>query len=370
MLSGETVRIAICNSRRRWGGASSMAALLARGLRRRGHDVVVFCGPGSDLWRELQPELPCEPILRGPDFPFPGIAACARALQRHGTQAALCAVPKDLRLVGPAARLRRVPLVMRRVSGAPFGGSPLARLLDRAPDHYVANSQATRRAMVGSAPWLRADAVSVVHNGVDVEAIAAAAPAELGLPPHARVVGFMGRLDPEKGALDLGAAWRSIVRRVPTAHLVIAGSGSEERELQARLRDSPQVRLLGFRRDIASLLRAFDVLAVPSHSEAFGLSAAEAMAAGVPVVATRVGGLPEVVEDGVQGLLVPPGAPQALADAVVALLEDEARRRRMGAEGERRARACFGQERAIDGYEAVLRRVVARGAGGVRTGIA
>jgi glycosyltransferase involved in cell wall biosynthesis len=231
-------------------------------------------------------------------------------------------------------------------------------------DRYVANSQATKRVMLESAPWLDESRVALIYNGIDADRFAAATPAGLDLPEGSFTVGYVGRLDPEKGADLVPDAWARIADALPDAHLVIAGAGKSEREMRARLGDSPRVRWPGFRRDVAELMNALDLLIVPSRSEAFGLAAAEAMACGVPVVAARVGGLPEVVIDGEQGVLVPPEDPAALAKAVIALARDPERRAAMGRAGRERVRAAFSLERTLDGYEALLEEMIARKRGG------
>lgn len=355
------MRIVISNPRRSWGGASTMAAGLARGLRGRGHEVVVFCRPGSPLHRELRGELPCEPILEGMDFSPRAVWRCVRALRRHRTQVVVSATSKDLRLTAPAARLLGVPLIVRMVAAVPFRD----RLQDRffygwMPEHFVANSAATREVMLASAPWLADADITMIHNGIEVETYASAVPAELGLPPGAVAIGFVGRLAAEKGLPDLAAAWKRVAEAVPGAHLLIAGTGEREAELRQRLAGAPRVHWLGFRRDIPSIMRVLDLLVLPSHSEAFGLAAAEAMAAGTPVVATRVGGLTELLADDEGGCLVPPHAPEALARAIIGLAADPGLRRRIGQAGQQRVRRCFSHERAVEGYEALLNRVVNR----------
>jgi glycosyltransferase involved in cell wall biosynthesis len=107
------------------------------------------------------------------------------------------------------------------------------------------------------------------------------------------------------------------------------------------------------------ILRAFDLVVVPSRTESFGNAAAEAMAAGRAVVATDVDGLPELIRDGVEGLLVPARAPLPLAEAIIALGSDPERRATLGAAGERRIRAAFGRTAMIDGYEALIDRLIA-----------
>lgn len=195
----------------------------------------------------------------------------------------------------------------------------------------------------------------MIHNAIDTALYERAVPADLGLPSGAVAVGFVGRLVTEKGLSDLAEAWHRIAAEIPEAHLLVAGMGSGEAELRARLDGVLRVHWLGFRRDVPELVKAFDVLVVPSWCEPFGLVAVEAMAAGTPVVATRAGGLAEVLVDGIHGYFVPPRDPAALAQRVMDLVRDSERRRRMGVAGVARARVHFSIERMIDEYERVPR---------------
>lgn len=355
------MRIVVSNPRRGWGGVSSMAMTLARGLQRKGHDVLVLCRPGSPFHDAAKAEFDVRPVLIGADFPVVAIPRVMRAMRTHRTEVVVSPLPKDLQMTGIAAKLLRVPVVSRRVDFFPWGRLPYPRLLDRIPVHYIANSEATRRFMLENAAWLSPDRVSVVFNAVDVARFEAASPADLGLPDGALAIGFVGRLIERKGLPEIAQAWHRVARQVPRAHLVIAGSGGWEEELRRRLDGAPRVHWLGFRQDAPELMKAFDLLLAPSWEEPFGIVAVEAMAAGTPVIAADAGGFAEFLEDGVQGRLVPPRDAEALERALVELAQDRAGRERMGAAGHARARRDFSMERVVDEYEAVLARVVGIG---------
>jgi glycosyltransferase involved in cell wall biosynthesis len=173
-------------------------------------------------------------------------------------------------------------------------------------------------------------------------------------------VGFLGRFDERKGLLDLARAWPAIAAAVPRVHLVLGGKGPLEDETRAVLADAPRVIWAGFRSDVAAFLGALDLLVVPSHWEGFGLVAAEALAAGLPVVAAAASSLPEIVRHGREGVLVPPHDPVALASAVIGLLRDPEGRKRMAAAGLARVREEFTVDRMVDRYESLLTDVVAR----------
>jgi glycosyltransferase involved in cell wall biosynthesis len=147
----------------------------------------------------------------------------------------------------------------------------------------------------------------------------------LGFSSKTPVIGAVARLVPVKGLRYLVAAMPEILRRCPETHLVLAGDGDQRSGLESLARElvvSDRVHFLGFRRDAAAVTAALNVFVLPSLNEGLGRVLVTAMALGVPIVATKVGGVPEVVEDGRQGLLVPSADPQALGRAVTTLLTD------------------------------------------------
>ena len=190
----------------------------------------------------------------------------------------------------------------------------------------------------------RRNRYTYIYNGIDIQAYGArtADPSRLRealkLPLDATVCITVGRLVPVKGHCDLLQALPQI--RDPGVILVFAGDGELRTDLESlasRLGVAERVRFLGWREDTAELLGMADLFVLPSHNEGLGLVLIEAMAKRLPVVATSVGGVPEVVAEGKTGLLVPPHAPEALARAVGELVGDPDLRRRMGEAGYRRA---------------------------------
>jgi glycosyltransferase involved in cell wall biosynthesis len=172
--------------------------------------------------------------------------------------------------------------------------------------------------------------VTLVYNGVDLDRYEHQEPCctlrdEYGMEPGSHIVGVVARLEPEKGHATLLTAWPTVLRSVPNAYLLVVGEGSRREALEqqaAELRIAHRVVFTGRRDDVPAVTAALDVAVLPSYREAQGLTVLEAMALSRPVVASNVGGIPEMVEDGVTGLLVPPGDPDALAAAVVRLLLD------------------------------------------------
>ena len=172
--------------------------------------------------------------------------------------------------------------------------------------------------------------VSLIYNGVDLERYDHQEPCctlreEYGMEPGCQIVGVVARLETEKGHATLLEAWPLVLRSVPSAHLLVVGEGSLRSQLEAQaaaLRVAHRVVFTGRRDDIPAVTAALDVAVLPSYREAQGLTVLEAMALSRPVVASNVGGIPEMIEDGVSGLLVPPHDAPALAAAIVRLLTD------------------------------------------------
>jgi glycosyltransferase involved in cell wall biosynthesis len=172
--------------------------------------------------------------------------------------------------------------------------------------------------------------VRLIYNGVDLsrydhtEACCTLSE-EYGMEPGSKIVGVIARLEPEKGHPTLLEAWPTVLRSVPDAYLLLVGEGSRREALESLARElhiAHRVVFTGRRDDVPAVTAALDVAVLPSYREAQGLSILEAMALSRPVVASNVGGIPEMIADGETGLLVPPRDPDALAAAVTRLLID------------------------------------------------
>ena len=197
--------------------------------------------------------------------------------------------------------------------------------------------------------------LKVIPSGIRTDVFSQARPLpneKLGLDPSKTTLIFVGRLDPVKGVDVLLDALKVLGRT--DWQLLIVGNGPRRAawESQAEAANlATAVTFLGMRRDVPALLKSADMLVMPSYWEGFGLSAAEAMAAGLPVIGTQVEGLCDVVEDGLTGILVKPGDSAQLAQAIARLLDDPAARNAMGRAGRDRTTQHFTIERMITDYE-------------------
>lgn len=237
-----------------------------------------------------------------------------------------------------AAHLARVPLVVAQEWGRPEPPSPSRRLADRLlarGARFVAVSDHHRTELLASG--VAPGRVSIVRSGIEVERFAEGERQEtrraLGIPDGSPVALVAARLHPMKGHGDLFELLPAVWTRVPGLVVLVAGDGPLAADLAARAALPPlagRVRMLGHREEMADLLAAADFALLPSRSEGLPSALLEAYAASRPAVATAVGGVPEALEDGVEGRLVAPGDGAALRDAIVALALDPGERSAMG----------------------------------------
>ena len=239
----------------------------------------------------------------------------------------------------------------------------LVRQLTPRMDHVIAVSRAIVRKIEDEG---RVGApISLIYNGVDLaryaeQEVCCTLHKEYGIPPAAQVVGVVARLEPEKGHPTLLEAWPAVLRAVPDAHLLIVGEGTQREALEAQaasLGDS--VTFTGRRDDVPAVTAALDVAVLPSYREAQGLSILEAMALSRPVVASAVGGIPEMIEHGRTGLLVPPHDPYSLADSLIRLLTDHAYADMIGRAGHDLVHERFCVELMVRAVETIYDEAVA-----------
>jgi glycosyltransferase involved in cell wall biosynthesis len=353
------------------GGAERLAIEMSKHIAARGR-VSVCCLDEPGAWAaELEGQgIPIVALGRKPGFK-PSIATRIGEVARRMDAAVLHCHQFSPFVYGSLAalgnsRLRVVYTEHGRLSDAPPSRKRrmVNRLLGRIPAAICAVSTELRAHMI--AEGVPAGAVEVVHNGI-VPGRASSdrdrrlARDLLSLGPDRFVVGTAARLDPVKDLrtlLEAFAAFRSATR----AALIIVGDGPEREALRQAARDAgvaDAVNFLGHRSDVRTLLPAFDLFVNCSRSEGVSLTILEAMAAGLPVVATHVGGNPELVIDNVSGLLVPPGDPASLARAMDRVAADLRLARRLGTAGRQRLVDHFSFDGMMSRYFAIYREMSA-----------
>lgn len=382
-LSGTTILYLNNYSGAGLGGGEVHMRALVLAARDAGARVVVACHPDTDVERELRAlGIEVEPVrLHVADLPG-SLRRVRRIVQRVGADI----LHSNGWLTNVIARLAYEVEGLRIVNSvlvdpdAPslFGASQLEQVarntIDRSTMRHahafapITHAVAEKLVALG-APEER---IRVIPGAVDAQALRAeAAAAEPGFSRVAGFcyVGYLGRLETVKGpevfvraAAGLVAAdVRDCEGHCPV-RFVLGGTGSLEGELREVAVShglSGRMEFLGMVESAAAVLAECDVVVVPSLSEGFGIVPCEAMALGKPVVASRVGGLPEVVDDGVTGVLVPPGDSAALALAIEELVDDAERRAAMGAAGRARVESEFAPERMSSAYLALYEELLA-----------
>jgi len=331
---------------------------VARAMRERGIRVEVLNGRGtwdlrvlSRLFRLIRRERP--EVLHA----FLGLANLAASL---------------------AGRLLGVPVIIWSYRDVEVWKTKAHWLVERTAvrwaDAITCCSEAVRQFVLAHMNG-QASKFSTIHNGVDLESFSrsrAASRTELKLREGGFVIGTVSRLDePKKGLTVMLQALADLAGRdgIPPWQWLLVGDGPARdrlRSLAAELGLSGQVMFAGMRDDVAAVLPAMDIFVCPSLYEGFGIAIVEAMAAGRPVIASAVGGIPEIVVHGDTGLLVPPGDAALLAGALAALLNHPEQARAMGARGLARARERFSIEAAVQQHQQLYESLSARHAGRVR----
>jgi L-malate glycosyltransferase len=351
---------------RTWRGGQNQVLVTVMGLRALGHRTMLVAHADGALRERAAEGMELVPLAPRMEMDLSAAWRLSRLIKQvrpdivhahdpHGVAMAALALSMSTQLAKP-------PLIAQRRVDFRIRGNSLSRWKYRQVDCFICSSEAIRELLIqeGVPP----QRVVTVHEGVDLHRVAKAPPVnlheELWLPHNAPVVGNIAALVPHKGQKHLVEAAALVVQKVPDARFVIAGEGELRESLERQIREhhlEKHVFLTGFRPDVLSVLKAFDIFVMSSVMEGLGTSLLDAMAAGKPIVGTRAGGIPEVIADGETGFLVEPRDHQAMAGAIVRLLEDEALRRRMGDAGLARARALFSAERMVQETLKVYRRV-------------
>lgn len=263
-------------------------------------------------------------------------------------------------------RLARVPVIVTHEHSWAFDGQPVRRFLDReligrGCSVFVAVSEDDRRKMI-EVERVPREKLLFVPNGIGPRSLRGSdVRAELGIPADAPLIGTVGVLRPEKALDVLVHAVAPLLRELPELRVVVVGDGPERQaltELIAREGVADRVLLAGFRDDIPDVLAAIDVAVSTSAREGGPLAMMEFMEAALPIVATSVGGVPDLIDDGVHGRLVRPGDVTGLTDALREMLSDREVSRRMGERAQERRRREFDLEVVVRRVEALYERLI------------
>jgi len=340
-------------------GAERHVFLLTQMLLQRGHTVSVVCPPDGWLAGALtKAGIDVHQMEMRKGSSFAAHRKLFRLISRTRFDVVHTHLTRATYHAGLSAFLRRVPLV---ATVHVFSRDFIYRVLATGRSRLVAVSESLRSALVSAG--IPASRIDVVYNGTDFldhESLPGESVlAEFGLSCHGPTIGLVGRISKEKGHLIALGAAPEVVEKHPGASFVFVGRLEPHfaDEFNAALADSEvkdSVILTGPREDVPRLMDAMDIVILPSEKETFGLVAIEAMALGKPVIATRTGGLTEVIQDQITGLLIEQDVAQ-LVSAIDSLLLDDTRRLAMGQKARRWVEEHFSHTRMVERLEAVYR---------------
>jgi L-malate glycosyltransferase len=335
----------------------------------------MVAGPPASplLSRASERGLRVEPVAMSSEWSLGAVWTVRDILKRERMQVIHMHSSHACTLGGWAARLARVParVISRRVDFS-TRSNPFRRLKYQwGIDRIIAISEGVKRVLIDDG--LDPDRIEVIRSGIDPKPLdpnlpKAEARREFGIVEDAPVIGCIAHFADHKGHRYLIEAAARVTASIPEVRFLLVGEGELRPAIELQIKDlhlGRNVILTGFRSDIPRLLAAMDIVVLSSHLEGLGTSLLDAMAMARPVVATRVGGIPEIVEEGVTGELVPPRDPKALADALIDLIRRPADGRRMGAAGRERMLSVFSAEGMVAATESVYKKILeSKGMGG------
>jgi len=348
------------------GGQEIRTLAEVRWLLSQGWGALIACQPDSPLLGEAKASaIPVEPVRMRGATDVGALLRLRRLMRERAVSVVHTHSSVDSWLAGAAAKSLGLPLVRTRHVSIPIGRR--RALVYRLADRIITSGESVRSIVIASG--IAPERVVSISAGVDGERFHAGVSGnpvrdELGLG-RAPVVGLVANIRGSKGHNIFLEAARAVVASEPAARFLIVGDGVGFDEVSRRVRDmglDAHVRLTGFRRDIPEVMAALNVLVLPSiRSEAIPQVIPQALAVGTPVVASTVGGSPELIRDGENGRLVPPGDAKALADAVLALLGDPERARAMARAGQALIRERYSIDATMTRTSAVYRELLDAG---------
>lgn len=356
------MKILHIDTERTWRGGEQQLLYLVKGLKERGHNSLIVCQPGSPLEDAVKKAgIETVPVKMRGEFDIVAAWKIGRLLKQlnydimHTHTSHAHSIGLLSRLFGKVKGMA----VSRRVD-FPIKSMFKYKFFDV---QYIAVSEAIKRVMIQGG--VSDQKIDVVRSCIDIARLNNAPIAdirgELGIGKEAVVIGNIAHMADHKGQIYLVRAAAIVKEKYPDVRFVIVGDGELRGELEAEARRLGLVGTVvfpGFRKDIAGFLASFDIFAFPSHLEGLGTSLLDAMVMRRPIVSTTAGGIPEVVQDGVNGMLVSPKDPEALAKAMIRLIEDPDLRLKYGNAGRRIVEERFTADKVVEGTLAVYKRIL------------
>ena len=342
-----------------WGGQENRTLQESIGLRQRGARVIILCQPDSVLGRRASSEgIEVRTCRMEKSYDIFAIKYILKLIKAENIDVITTHSGRDSLLAGIAGRISgKKPLIIRtRHLAMPITSRFTYNFLS---DKIVTVSEYVRQYLISEG--ISSEKITAIPTGIDPEQFspdkaAAVLREELKLSPDIPLVGTIAILRRKKGHHVLLNAITLVLEKIPEAVFIFAGDGPQKQNILNRISELGllnKVVMLGLRKDIPDILKSIDVFVLPTLQEALGTSFLEAMAMGKPVIGTNVGGVGEVIKDGVNGYLVEPDNPVALADAIIKMFRDKEKAGQMGIEGRKIAKQDFSLEKMREGMFAL-----------------
>jgi glycosyltransferase involved in cell wall biosynthesis len=364
------MRIALIQKKVRWAGQPHHVLALAIGLRELGHQIFLVSQPGSEFAARATEagfaifDLPMTSSRSMMSLPLQAAAVIklTRFVRQHQIEILHCHDSRDHQIGCVVAALTGVRLIRTKHNTLPLLNAGSRWVYGPRSSHLIAVAEAVRQGLIRDG--IDPDHVTTVHNFVDSETYRARSPdpelrRALSFPEGAPIIGTLGRLHRAKGIGDLVRAMPAIISEAPEARFLLVGG--------SYLWWPPMVKELGLEDrcvftgsvpNVTDFLSLMDVVVFPTLREALSLSILEAMCAARAVVATNVGGNPELIRHDVDGLLIEPERPDQIAAAVSRLLQDADLRHTLAMKGQETATKLFTKERCLEATESVYRKTL------------
>jgi glycosyltransferase involved in cell wall biosynthesis len=342
-----------------WGGQENRTLQESIGLRQRGARVIILCQPDSVLGRRASSEgIEVRTCRMEKSYDIFAIKYILKLIKAENIDVITTHSGRDSLLAGIAGRISgKKPLIIRtRHLAMPITSRFTYNFLS---DKIVTVSEYVRQYLISEG--ISSEKITAIPTGIDPEQFspdkaAAVLREELKLSPDIPLVGTIAILRRKKGHHVLLNAIPLVLEKIPEAVFIFAGDGPQKQNILNRISELGllnKVVMLGLRKDIPDILKSIDVFVLPTLQETLGTSFLEAMAMGKPVIGTNVGGVGEVIKDGVNGYLVEPDNPVALADAIIKMFRDKEKAGQMGIEGRKIAKQDFSLEKMREGMFAL-----------------
>jgi glycosyltransferase involved in cell wall biosynthesis len=355
------------NIGRGWGGIESHTDILAATLSKRGHKVVLGCWVEGSMTVGDNTVVPSRRITIINSGDIGAVLKIVRICRRETIDIIIANAGREYWPSALAAMFQGVKILFVRHQTDPIRRTT-RWLINSHVDAVIAVSGAVKQALIASG--IREDKMTLIHNGValtkfdpysiDREAIRK----ELGITADELLIGTIGKLNRGKGVYELLRAVGLTARGNGWIKLVFVGDGEAREGLETEAEElgiREKVIFTGTRKDVERIYAAMDVFVLPSTcEEAFGMVLIEAMAMGKPVIGTMVGGIPELISDGINGILIPPGDENALAEAILKYLTDRDFAARVAASGRQTVESQFTDMTLGDRFEKVFKRLETR----------